>query len=400
MTKDELANLAEQAARLCKADLVTEMVGEFPELQGLMGGYYARAEGLPDAVADAIRDHYKPVGQGDDVPTAPVTVAVSLADKLDTIAGFFVVDEKPTGSKDPFALRRAGIGLIRILLINDLRYSMTQLVMKAMFGALEYIYAQEQSAKASLVAAVLPLLGDETLKAQVLQSAFPAGSLPDDSKEAVPVEQRDRENAARLIELLAFLADRLKVQQREAGVRHDLIDAVFALGGEDDLVRLLARVRALQSFMETEDGANLLAGYKRAANILKKEDWHGAEGEIARTGEEDPLALVDDPDMTAVIQAKMAERHAKELSYAPEPAEKALMDALAKSEPAASRAIEDEDFSAAMAALAALRAPIDRFFEEVTVNADEENKRAHRLDLLARFRAAVHKVADFSRIEG
>ena len=322
------ADMAEQAARLAKADLVTEMVGEFPELQGLMGGYYARAEGLPDAVADAIRDHYKPVGQGDDVPTAPVTVAVSLADKLDTLRSFFSIDEKPTGSKDPIALRRAALGVIRILQDNGLRFGVAQ--------------------------------GD----------------------------------------LLDFFADRLKVQQREAGVRHDLIDAVFALGGEDDLVRLLARVKALQSFMETEDGANLLAGYKRAANILKKEDWHGAEGEIARTGEEDPLALVDDPDMKAVIDAKMALRHAKELSYAPEPAEKALIDALATSEPAAAQAIEAEDFSGAMAALASLRAPIDRFFDEVTVNADEENKRAHRLDLLAAFRAAVHKVADFSRIEG
>jgi glycyl-tRNA synthetase beta chain len=328
MTKDQLADMAEQAARLAKADLVTEMVGEFPELQGLMGGYYARAEGLPDAVADAIRDHYKPVGQGDDVPTAPVTVAVSLADKLDTLRSFFSIDEKPTGSKDPFALRRAALGVIRIVQDNDLRFGVAQ--------------------------------GD----------------------------------------LLDFFADRLKVQQREAGVRHDLIDAVFALGGEDDLVRLLARVHALQSFMDSEDGANLLAGYKRAANILKKEDWHGAEGEIARTGEEDPLAIVDDPDLKAVVAAKMEQRHASELSYVAEPAEKALMDALANSEPAVSRAIEDEDFSAAMAALAALRAPIDRFFEEVTVNADEENKRAHRLDLLARFRAAVHKVADFSRIEG
>ena len=328
LSREDLADMAEQAARLAKADLVTEMVGEFPELQGLMGGYYARAEGLPDAVADAIRDHYKPVGQGDDVPTAPVTVAVSLADKLDTLRSFFSIDEKPTGSKDPFALRRAALGVIRIVQDNDLRFGVAR--------------------------------GD----------------------------------------LLDFFADRLKVQQREAGVRHDLIDAVFALGGEDDLVRLLARVHALQSFMDSEDGANLLAGYKRAANILKKEDWHGAEGEIARTGEEDPLAIVDDPDLKAVVAAKMEQRHASELSYAAEPAEKALMDALANSEPAASRAIAAEDFSAAMAALAALRAPIDRFFEEVTVNADEENKRAHRLDLLARFRAAVHKVADFSRIEG
>ena len=203
-----------------------------------------------------------------------------------------------------------------------------------------------------------------------------------------------------LYELPIFFADRLKVQQREAGVRHDLIDAVFALGNEDDLVRLLARVNALQAFIETEDGANLLAAYKRAANILKKEDWHGIEGEIEDTGEEDPLSQVDDPDMKAVIDAKMAERHAKELSYTPEPAEKALMDALDSAEPRAAEAIAAEDFAAAMAALASLRAPIDRFFDEVTVNAEEENKRSHRLDLLARFRAAVHNVADFSRIEG
>ena len=351
IVKDADPDMAEQAARLAKADLVTEMVGEFPELQGLMGGYYARAEGLPDEVADAIRDHYKPVGQGDDVPTAPVTVAVSLADKLDTLAGFFLIDERPTGSKDPFALRRAILAVIRLVTANDLRLSLSDAFLEAQ--------ARLES-------------NDES---QVF-NALSANHFED------------------------FLADRLKVQQREAGVRHDLIDAVFALGGEDDLVRLLARVKALQSFMETEDGANLLAGFKRAANILKKEDWHGSEGEIARTGEEDPLALVDDPDMKAVIQAKMNERHAKELSYTPEPAEKALMDALESSEPAATRAIDAEDFSGAMAALASLRAPIDRFFDEVTVNADEENKRAHRLDLLARFRAAVHQVADFSRIEG
>ncbi|PZQ53955.1 MAG: glycine--tRNA ligase subunit beta [Novosphingobium pentaromativorans] len=322
--------LARQAAELCKADLVTEMVGEFPELQGLMGGYYARAEGLPDAVADAIRDHYKPVGQSDEVPTAPVTVALALADKLDTLRSFFAIDEKPTGSKDPFALRRAALGIIRLITDNGLR-----------FGVAE---------------------GD----------------------------------------LLDFFADRLKVQQKEAGVRHDLIDAVFALGGEDDLVRLLARVHALQAFVATDDGVNLLAGYKRAANILKKEDWHGVEGEISRTGEEDPLAGVEDPDLAEVIAAKMAHRHASEQApaYQAEPAELALIGAVTSAETEVAQAVSAEDFAAAMTALASLRAPIDAFFEDVTVNDADPIKRQARLALLDRFRAAVHKVADFSRIEG
>lgn len=322
--------LARQAAELCKADLVTEMVGEFPELQGLMGGYYARAECLPNTVADAIRDHYKPVGQGDEVPTAPVTVAVALADKLDTLRSFFAIDEKPTGSKDPFALRRAALGIIRLVTDNGLR-----------FGVAE---------------------GD----------------------------------------LLDFFADRLKVQQKEAGVRHDLIDAVFALGGEDDLVRLLARVHALQAFVSTDDGVNLLAGYKRAANILRKEDWHGVEGEISRTGEEDPLALVDDPDLSEVIAAKMVDRHASEQAplYQCEPSEQTLVQAVGSAESEVARAVAAEDFAAAMSALASLRAPIDAFFEHVTVNDADPVKRQARLALLDRFRAAVHKVADFSRIEG
>ena len=301
----QLAGLAEQAARLCKADLVTGMVGEFPELQGVMGGYYARAEGLSDAVADAIRDHYKPVGQGDEVPTAPVTVAVSLADKLDTITSFFAIDEKPTGSKDPFALRRAALGAIALVLHNDLR---------------------------------LPLAGL-------------AGGTPD---------------------FIDFFADRLKVQQREAGVRHDLIDAVFALGGEDDLVRLLARVHALQAFVATEDGANLLAGYKRAANILRIEE--------KRDG--------------AAFAPTVA------LAYQPEPEEAALLAALDAAEPKAAAAVEAEDFEGAMAALSALRAPIDAFFDKVTVNDDDPGRRAARLGLLVRIRDAVQRVADFSKIEG
>ena len=207
--------------------------------------------------------------------------------------------------------------------------------------------------------------------------------------------------------LVNFLIDRLKVQQREAGVRHDLIDAVFACqneegGNEDDLVRLLARVNALQAFIRTEDGANLLAAYKRAANILKKEDWKGGANEpgteIARTGEEDPLALVDDPDLRPVVEARLAEK--KKLSYTPEPAEKALIEALDSAEPKAAAAVQAEDFEAAMAALASLRAPIDKFFDEVTVNDADPAKRSARLDLLGRFRAAVHEVADFSKIEG
>ena len=288
--------LARRAAELAKADLVTGMVGEFPELQGLMGGYYAAAQGEHPAIAAAVRDHYKPVGQGDDVPTDPVTVAVALADKLDSITQFFGVDLKPSGSKDPFALRRSALGVLAILLDNGLRF---------------------------------PLLRS--------------------------VSQ----------DVLDFFADRLKVQQREAGVRHDLIDAVFALGGEDDLVRLLARVKALQAFVGTEDGANLLAGYKRAANILKKEEWEAGA-----------------------------------VNPAPEPAEAALAAALDAAEPKATAAIADEDFEGAMAALAILRAPIDAFFDSVTVNDADPAKRAARLDLLARMRDAVHKVADFAKIEG
>ena len=348
VTKEELADMAEQAARLCKADLVTEMVGEFPELQGVMGGYYARAEGLPDAVADAIRDHYKPVGQGDEVPTAPVTVAVSLADKLDTLFAFFMIQEYPTGSKDPFALRRAANGILSLTVENGLRFG---------------------------------IWGWSTFLKE--NSNYP---------EAAGVHPRNL--------LHQFLQDRLKVQQREAGVRHDLIDAVRS---DDDNVRLLARVHALQSFMETEDGKNLLAGYKRAANILKKEDWQGVD-DVPHTGEEDPLVMVDDPDMKDVVAAQMAEKSAhpsgKDLSYTPEPAEKALIDALDAAGPQAERAVEEERFADAMSALASLRKPIDDFFENVTVNDDDEAKRTARLGLLARFRNAVHQVADFGKIEG
>ncbi len=303
--------LARQAAELAKADLVTEMVGEFPELQGLMGGYYARAEGLPDAVADAIRDHYKPVGQGDDVPTGPVTVAVALADKLDTLSNFFAEEMKPTGSKDPFALRRAALGILELLNVNSIR--------ARLFGIVNHTVGLRKQ-------------HDQVIADEVLQ----------------------------------FFIDRLKVQQREAGVRHDLIDAVFALGGEDDLVRLLARVNALQAFVATEDGTNLLAGYKRAANILKQ------AGEVGGTAVAAP----------------------------PTEADAALLAALDAAEPAAYAAVTDERFTDAMAALASLRAPIDAFFDGVMVNDPDEAIRAYRLGLLARFTGAVHGVADFSKIEG
>ena len=386
--------LARQAAELCKADLVTEMVGEFPELQGLMGGYYARAEGLPDVVADAIRDHYKPVGQGDDVPTARVTVAVSLADKLDTLAGFFAIDLKPTGSKDPFALRRASLGIIALVVQNGLRIDLGHLIYMA-----EVFSGSDRYEK-------LSRLIDE--KWYIETSGRKLDLRENPQQGWYHIERKELFNSIFLNDsgLRDFFADRLKVQQREAGVRHDLIDAVFALGGEDDLVRLLARVRALQNFVTTDDGVNLLAGYKRAANILKKEGWDGERPPMAvpgsngipQTGEEDPLVLVEEPGIAEAI-AEMAHPHAP-LSYTPEPAETALIAALDAAEPRAGAAIEAEDFEGAMAALVSLRAPIDAFFDSVTVNDAVPEKRAARLGLLQRVRAAVHKVADFSRIAG
>jgi glycyl-tRNA synthetase beta chain len=331
IVKGATADAAERAARLCKADLVTGMVGEFPELQGIMGGYYARAQGESDAVADAIRDHYKPVGQGDDVPNAAVTVAVSLADKLDTLAQFFAAGMPPTGSKDPFALRRAAIGFLSLLIQNDLRCSLKDMLV-----------------------------------------ASEAGGSFDTLEE--------------------FLIDRLKVQQREAGVRHDLIDAVFSLGGEDDLVRLLARVKALQAYITTAEGANLLAAYKRAANILKQAE---SSSPSTRDGEGDRLAQ----PRGGGAPPSVADATATSPSLV-EGEELALLTALDAAEPKAAAALSVEDFEGAMAALASLRAPIDAFFEGVMVNDPDPAKRAFRLGLLARFRDAVTQVADFSKIEG
>ena len=308
-------NVVERAARLAKADLVTGMVGEFAELQGVIGGYLAEAQGEARAVADAIRDQYG-------TPREPVSVAVALADKLDTICAFFGVGLRPTGSKDPFALRRAAISSIEMIVSSRLRLPLTAAIRSALANRAAQTKTTEAAHKLDRIAP----------------------------------------------EILEFFADRLKVQQREAGVRHDLIDAVFSLGGEDDLVRLLARVAALQSFVETEDGRNLLVAYKRAANILKKEKWEATAGAGSRSDVE--------------------------------PEEQALMAALDSAESEASAAIQKEDFTAAMAALSSLRGPIDAFFDHVTVNDPDPAKRERRLNLLMRFRDAVNRVADFSKIEG
>lgn len=325
-----------------------------------------------------------------------MTVAVSLADKLDTLVGFFASRYPPTGSKDPFALRRAAIAAIQIILRNSLKTSISSLLgasyrtlaettlpdlfmMDGEIGQrqiqfwIRSIYVDEgESSSEKIVYYPIDFerSGWEDFEIGQTIGRIEYGKVLDDlttlDDEFVGTFSTFRELNANLS---AFFADRLKVQQREAGVRHDLIDAVFALGGEDDLVRLLARVRALQDFVGTEDGKNLLAGYKRAANILKKEEFSSHEA-------------------------------GQGLSYTPEPAEKALMDALDSAGPQADAAVAAEDFTAAMAALASLRAPIDSFFESVTVNDADKEKRAARLGTLDRFRAAVHKVADFSRIEG
>ncbi|OSZ70721.1 glycine--tRNA ligase subunit beta [Sphingomonas sp. IBVSS1] len=372
--------LAERAARLAKADLVSATVGEFPEVQGLIGRYLAFAIGENAAIADAIRDHYKPAGQGDDVPTQPVSVAVALADKLDTLVGFTKAVSFPTGSKDPFALRRAALGILSILQQNALRISLLPLIQFVIDRYREWrfrqVIASDQIFAGLLIDGPIGLIGvnrewlDDKSIAWLIVNDQKFGPYEPDHLgmlEAAMLEWGATYTQFKS-ELLDFFADRLKVQQREAGVRHDLIDAVFALGGEDDLVRLLARVKALQAFVETEDGTNLLAGYKRAANILK-------------AAEKDPP--------TAEPAAGQGDG-----------AEAALADALDAALPQAQAAVADERFTDAMAALAALRGPVDGFFDGVMVNDPDPAVRARRLALLARFRDAVHGVADFSRIEG
>jgi glycyl-tRNA synthetase beta chain len=304
------------AARLAKADLSTGMVGEFPELQGLMGRYYAIHDGESEEVADAIAEHYSPLGPNDSCPSKPVSVCVSLADKIDSLVGFFAIDEKPTGSKDPFALRRAALGVIRLVLENGLR-----LPLKAEFAKARELYRADTD----------------------------------------PAD-----------DLLAFFADRLKVHLREQGVRHDAIDAVFALGGEDDLVRLMARVEALTAFLGSDDGENLLTAYRRAANILKIEE---KKDERRYDGAVDGGAFQQDE-------------------------ERILHRGLSEAGPAIAQAVAEEDFASAMAALARLRGPVDAFFDGVQVNADDAALRENRLKLLNEIRAALGGVADFSKIEG
>jgi len=301
---------ASRAASLAKADLTTGMVGEFADLQGLMGQYYAVQDGEDAAVAAAIGDHYKPQGPGDSCPSAPETVAVALADKIDTLVGFFNIDERPTGSKDPFALRRAALGVIRLVLENNLRIDLPSLLEKA--GA----------------------DGD--------------------------------------VGLMGFFADRLKVHLREQGVRHDLVSAVFALGGEGDLVRLMARVNALQGFMETDAGADMLAAYRRAANIVRIEE---KKSETSFDGSVEEAALKQDE-------------------------EKTLFAELGKAVGASSKAVGQEAYADAMAAIATLRGPVDAFFDKVTVNADDPALRKNRLKLLSSIGSTLDQVADFSVIEG
>ncbi len=358
--------LAARAARLAKADLVTEMVGEFPELQGLMGRYYATAQGEEPSVANAIEEHYKPQGPNDRMPDAPVSIAVALADKLDTLGAFWAIDEKPTGSKDPFALRRAALGVIRIVLENGIRLPLTPPLNAAIWGALLDIEFAREDEAGSIV---------QSLE----KRGFPKGPELDEvvgavsraSRRAqVPDDARLRDTTA---SLLAFFADRLKVYLRDKGARYDLIDAVFALPGQDDLLTIVWRVEALGRLLDTEDGKNLLVGYRRAANILRAEEKK--DGAHAFAGPHDPAALVL-------------------------PAEKNLADALAAAGAAARERVGREDFEGAMRALAALRAPVDAFFLDVTVNADDPALRLNRLRLLGELRDAVHAVADFSKVAG
>jgi glycyl-tRNA synthetase beta chain len=324
---------AKRAARLCKADLLTEVVGEFPELQGTMGKYYAEAQGEDEAVAHACEDHYRPKGPDDLVPSDPVSVAVALADKIDTLVGFWLVNERATGSKDPYALRRCALGVIRIALTNNLR-----LPLRPLF---ECLFRELTSVLVIRAERIAPGVGKTIV---------------------TPIES----------DLLFFFADRLKVQLRDQGARHDLVDAVFALEGQDDLLLIVRRVEALGKFLDTEDGKNLLAGYKRATNIIRIEEKK------------------DSRDYTGAPEPRLYKQDE----------EKALARAVDAAKAEATRAVEKEDFAAAMTAMAKLRPAVDAFFDKVTVNVRDKALRENRLKLLNEIRAATRAVADFSKIEG
>ncbi|MGA2818480.1 MAG: glycine--tRNA ligase subunit beta [Xanthobacteraceae bacterium] len=346
---------AKRAAKLCKADLLTEVVGEFPELQGLMGKYYAEEQGEDEAVAHACEDHYRPKGPDDFVPTDPVSVAVALADKIDTLVGFWAIDERPTGSKDPYALRRAALGVIRLVLDNKLRLEITK-ALEPEFEKFDLGGMRADLARRRQAANELGITG----------GAMAASS----AREEVSFGGRYRDKRA--VELMFFFADRLKVQLREQGARHDLVDAVFALEGQDDLFLIVRRVEALGKFLDTEDGKNLLAGYKRATNIIRIEE------------KKDNMAYADAPK--------------KELYKQPE--EESLAFEIERAKLGTVRAIDNEDFEGAMTHLARLRPHVDAFFDKVTVNVEDKALRENRLKLLNEIRAATRAVADFSRIEG
>jgi len=346
---------AHRAALLCKADLTTGMVGEFPELQGIMGRYYAKADGEDAAVADAIADHYRPLGPSDAAPAAPVSRVVALAEKLDTLIFLWRAGERPTGSKDPFALRRTVLGIIRIVLENGLRLPLT------LVARLCYALADPKRL-ADL---------DERLRGDLSNAALLEGTA-DEVLRLARETQPGTSDQAQWDEILTFIADRLKVALRDKGTRHDLIDAVFSLGAADDLARLVARVEALQSFLRSDDGANLLTAYRRAANILKAEE---KKDKMGFDGEPDPEALVAPEEKTLYVELATA------------------------SEMLASEVVR-ERFVEAMAVMARLRKPVDAFFDRVTVNDKDARLRENRLKLLSRLRAALHQVADFSRVEG
>lgn len=358
------ALLAERAARLAKLDLRSAMVGEFPELQGVMGRYYALEAGEKPAVADAARDHWRPKGEGDAVPTDPVSVAVALADKIDTLTGFWLIDEKPTGSKDPFALRRAALGVIRLVVGNGVRLH----VLNPVAFGMGYHATNETSRtitdRATQIAKFAASLGEPIFAEKVLRFAFDLA----DQQEKPSFETM----LSYINDLLSFFHDRLKVYLKDQGVRHDVIDACLAMPGNDDLTLLVKRATALSDTLKTEDGANLLQGFKRANNILTQAE--------AKDGVEYSFGA--------------------DLKFAETEEERALFAALDQAEAAITPAMAQEDFGTAMAAMAALRAPIDAFFTAVQVNSDNPIVRRNRLNLLHRIRTVCSGVADLTRIEG